>query len=246
MIEYISVKESSRNSRRRPRNGTSRRQCYDSDGNIRAVRENGRLQRQAAHGMRLGAHHPPAKPWASWNSTTAAALRDFRWSLRPISWRIQGNRQVNVGAAVVVTGVLLKTPEAKQPFEIHAASVELEGASTPDYPLQKKRLSLEYLHHRPPAPPHQHLQRGLPGALGGGLTLSTNSSRSAASSMRTPPHHRQRLREGAAEMFQVTTLDSTILPAPRTAGWIIPKDFFGKPHTSPPASWNSSRSHGLR
>ena len=52
---------------------------------------------------------------------------------------------MNVGAAVIVEGILVPTPQAKQPFEIQATSVTLEGASAPDYPLQKKRHSLEYL-----------------------------------------------------------------------------------------------------
>ena len=53
--------------------------------------------------------------------------------------------RLNVGAAVIVTGTLVATPQAKQPFEIQADTVEIEGASAPDYPLQKKRHSFEYL-----------------------------------------------------------------------------------------------------
>ena len=53
--------------------------------------------------------------------------------------------KVNVGAAVIVRGTLVATPNAKQPFEIQAEEVEIEGASAPDYPLQKKRHSFEYL-----------------------------------------------------------------------------------------------------
>ena len=53
--------------------------------------------------------------------------------------------KLNVGTAVIVTGTLVATPQAKQPFEIQADSVEVEGASSPDYPLQKKRHSFEYL-----------------------------------------------------------------------------------------------------
>ena len=53
--------------------------------------------------------------------------------------------KLNVGCAVVVKGILTPTPEAKQPFEIQAESIEVEGASSPDYPLQKKRHSFEYL-----------------------------------------------------------------------------------------------------
>ncbi len=53
--------------------------------------------------------------------------------------------KLNVGAAASVTGRLTATPQAKQPFEIHASEIVVEGASTPDYPLQKKRHSPEYL-----------------------------------------------------------------------------------------------------
>ncbi len=53
--------------------------------------------------------------------------------------------KLNVGAAITVRGRVVQTPEAKQPFEVHADAVVLEGASTPDYPLQKKRHSFEYL-----------------------------------------------------------------------------------------------------
>jgi len=51
----------------------------------------------------------------------------------------------NVGAALVVRGHVLLTPNAKQPFEVHASSIAVEGASSPEYPLQKKKHSLEYL-----------------------------------------------------------------------------------------------------
>ena len=51
----------------------------------------------------------------------------------------------NVGASLVVTGKVVCTPQNKQPFEIKASAVEVMGASTPDYPLQKKRHSMEFL-----------------------------------------------------------------------------------------------------
>ena len=51
----------------------------------------------------------------------------------------------NVGASLTVKGTLVLTPEAKQPFEIKANEITVEGTSSPDYPLQKKRHSLEYL-----------------------------------------------------------------------------------------------------
>ena len=55
------------------------------------------------------------------------------------------NASQNVGAALIVTGTLVLTPGAKQPFEIKADSVVVEGTSTPDYPLQPKRHTVEYL-----------------------------------------------------------------------------------------------------
>ena len=51
----------------------------------------------------------------------------------------------NVGAALIVRGAVVLTPEAKQPLEVKASSIEVEGKSTPDYPLQKKRHSVEFL-----------------------------------------------------------------------------------------------------
>ena len=53
--------------------------------------------------------------------------------------------KLNVGAAIIVKGTLVATPEAKQPFEIQATEVTVEGASSTDYPLQKKRHTFEYL-----------------------------------------------------------------------------------------------------
>ena len=53
--------------------------------------------------------------------------------------------KMNVGTAVIVRGTVVATPEAKQPFELQAAEVLVEGPSTADYPLQKKRHSFEYL-----------------------------------------------------------------------------------------------------
>ena len=53
--------------------------------------------------------------------------------------------KLNVGTAVIVNGTVIVTPDAKQPFEIHAKSVEVEGECPSDYPLQKKRHTLEYL-----------------------------------------------------------------------------------------------------
>ena len=64
-----------------------------------------------------------------------------------------------------VVGRVVLTPQAKQPFELNADSVEILGDCPADeYPLQKKKMSMEYLRHAHPAPPHQHLQRCFPRA----------------------------------------------------------------------------------
>ena len=53
--------------------------------------------------------------------------------------------KLNTAAAVTVTGKLVLTPDAKQPFEIKAEKAEINGTSTPDYPIQNKRHTFEYL-----------------------------------------------------------------------------------------------------
>ena len=74
--------------------------------------------------------------------------------------------KLNVGSAIVVRGIIVATPQAKQPFEMQADEVMVEGASTADYPLQKKRHSFEYLrtvsHLRPRT---QYISGGIPCAL---------------------------------------------------------------------------------
>ena len=71
--------------------------------------------------------------------------------------------KMNVGAAIIVKGTLVATPQAKQPFEIQATEVTVEGVSAPDYPLQKKRHSMEYLRTIfPSASENQHLPGSIP------------------------------------------------------------------------------------
>ncbi|MDD3141765.1 MAG: asparagine--tRNA ligase [Lachnospiraceae bacterium] len=134
----------------------------------------------------------------------------------------------NVGAAVVVTGMLIATPEAKQPFEIQASKVDIEGTSTPDYPLQKKRHSLEYLrtitHLRSRTNTfqavfrvrsliayaiHQFFQER--GFVYVHTPLITGSDC-----------------EGAGEMFRVTTLDLNDLPKTKDEKIDYTQDFFNK------------------
>ena len=136
--------------------------------------------------------------------------------------------KLNVGAAIIVKGTLVATPQAKQPFEIQAAEVTVEGASAPDYPLQKKRHSLEYLrtmtHLRPRTNTFQavfrvrslcayaiHLFFQEQGFLYVHTPLITGSDC-----------------EGAGEMFQVTTLDMNNVPTDDKGAIDYSQDFFGK------------------
>ena len=135
--------------------------------------------------------------------------------------------KLGVGAAAVVKGKIVATPDAKQPFELQATEVTVEGATTPDYPLQKKRHTLEYLrtmtHLRPRTNTFQavfrvrsliayaiHVFFQERGFVYVHTPLITSSDA-----------------EGAGEMFQVTTLP--INGAPVVDGQIdYSQDFFNK------------------
>ncbi len=136
--------------------------------------------------------------------------------------------KVQVGAALVIRGTLVATPQAKQPFEIQAAEIAIEGASASDYPLQKKRHTMEYLrtitHLRPRTnifqatfrvrsliayAIHQFFQDR--GFVYVHTPLITSSDA-----------------EGAGEMFHVTTLDLANVPKTEAGDVDFTQDFFGK------------------
>ena len=134
----------------------------------------------------------------------------------------------NVGAAFIVRGELVLTPDAKQPFELKADSVTVEGASAPDYPLQKKRHSVEFLRTI------QHLRPRT------NLFSATFRVRSVAAQavhtffqdrgfvyVQTPIITGSDC-EGAGEMFRVTTLDLDNIPRTADGKVDFSKDFFGK------------------
>ncbi|MGN1419733.1 MAG: asparagine--tRNA ligase [Acutalibacteraceae bacterium] len=136
--------------------------------------------------------------------------------------------KLNVGTAVIVKGNLILTPEAKQPFEINAISVEVEGASTPDYPLQKKRHSLEYLrtigHLRPRTNIYSAAFRVRSVAAYAIHTFFQNQGFIYA---HTPLISCSDC-EGAGEMFRVTTLDMENPPKNEDGSVDYSQDFFGK------------------
>ena len=137
--------------------------------------------------------------------------------------------KLNVGAAVIATGVVTLTPDAKQPFEIQATAVEVEGDSTPDYPLQKKRHSFEYLrtisHLRPRTNTFQAVFRV--------RSLCAYAIHKFFQERDFVYVHTPLITgsdcEGAGEMFQVTTLDMNTLPLTQDGKVDFSKDFFNKP-----------------
>ena len=135
---------------------------------------------------------------------------------------------LNVGAAIIVCGTLVATPEAKQPFEIQADTVEIEGPSAPDYPLQKKRHSLEYLrtipHLRPRTNTFQAVFRVRSLAA---YAIHRFFQENGFVYVHTPLITASDA-EGAGEMFQVTTLDLADVPKNPDGSIDYQKDFFNK------------------
>ena len=135
---------------------------------------------------------------------------------------------LNVGAAISVKGTLVLTPEAKQPFEIKAQQIVIEGESTPDYPLQKKRHSLEYLrtiaHLRPRTNTFSAVFRVRSLAA---FAIHKFFNERGFVYTHTPLITCSDC-EGAGEMFQVTTLDMSNPPKNEDGSVDFKQDFFGK------------------
>ncbi len=137
--------------------------------------------------------------------------------------------KLNVGAAVIVTGTLVPTPDAKQPFEIQATEVTVEGTSSPDYPLQKKRHSFEYLrtisHLRPRTNTFQAVFRV--------RSLIAYAIHQFFQERDFVYVHTPLITgsdcEGAGEMFQVNTMDLNNIPKTEEGTIDFTQDFFGKP-----------------
>ena len=135
----------------------------------------------------------------------------------------------NVGAALCIAGTLLLTPQARQPFELHASKIMLEGASTPDYPLQKKRHTVEYLRTIAHLRPRTNL-----------LSAAFRVRSAAAYGIHRFFQERGFVYvhtplitasdcEGAGEMFRVTTLPADNPPRKEDGSVDYTQDFFGKP-----------------
>lgn len=136
--------------------------------------------------------------------------------------------KLNVGTALIITGTLVETPQAKQAFEIQAEEIQIEGESTPDYPLQKKKHSFEYLrtisHLRPRTNTFQAVFRV--------RSLCAYAIHKFFQERDFVYVHTPIITgsdcEGAGEMFQVTTLNPKELPLDEQGNVDYSKDFFGK------------------
>ena len=137
--------------------------------------------------------------------------------------------KLNVGSAIIVKGIVVATPEAKQPFEMQAAEVWVEGASTADYPLQKKRHSFEYLrtisHLRPRTNTFQAVFR-VRSLIA--YAIHTFFMERGFVYVHTPLITGSDC-EGAGEMFQVTTMNLDDIPKNEDGSIDYSQDFFGKP-----------------
>lgn len=136
--------------------------------------------------------------------------------------------KLNIGAAITVTGTLVLTPEAKQPFELKAESAVIDGESTPDYPIQPKRHTFEYLrtiaHLRPRTNAFSAVFRVRSMIA---FAIHEFFNKRGFVYVHTPIITGSDC-EGAGEMFKVTTLDMDNLPKTEDGAVDYSKDFFGK------------------
>ena len=135
----------------------------------------------------------------------------------------------NVGAALIVTGTVVLTPEAKQPLELKAGAIAVEGTSSPDYPLQKKRHSVEFLRTI------QHL-RPRTNLFSAAFRVRSTAAYAIHSFFQNrgfvyvhTPIITASDCEGAGEMFRVTVLDPQNPPLTEDGQVDFSQDFFGKP-----------------
>ncbi len=135
----------------------------------------------------------------------------------------------NVGTALIVEGELVATPQARQPFEIQADHIEVEGTSTPDYPLQKKRHTLEYLR----TITHLRARTNTFQAVFRVRSLIAYAIHRFFQERDFVYVHTPLITgsdcEGAGEMFQVTTLDLNQVPRKADGTVDYTQDFFGRP-----------------
>ncbi len=136
--------------------------------------------------------------------------------------------KLSIGSAITAEGKIVETPEARQPFELRAEKIQIEGASAPDYPLQKKKHSFEFLrtmaHLRPRTNTfnavfrvRSHLAYAIHKFFQERNFVYVHTPIITSSDC-----------EGAGEMFRVSVLDLENLPLDKEGKIDFSKDFFGK------------------
>ncbi len=134
----------------------------------------------------------------------------------------------NVGAALVIEGTVVVTPGMKQPFEVKAEKIEVEGTSTADYPLQKKRHTVEYLREQAYLRPRTNLFSAVFRVRSeAAFAIHSFFNERGFVYVHTPLITGSDC-EGAGEMFRVTTLDFENPPKTEDGKIDWTKDFFGK------------------
>ncbi len=134
----------------------------------------------------------------------------------------------NVGTALIITGTVVLTPKAKQPLELKAASIQVEGPSTPEYPLQKKRHTVEYLRTIQHLRPRTNLFSATFRVRSAAAYAIHNFFQSRGFVYVHTPIITASDCEGAGEMFRVTTLDPENPPRGEDGRVDYAQDFFGK------------------
>ena len=137
--------------------------------------------------------------------------------------------KLNISSAIIATGTVVATPNAKQPFEMQASTIEIEGDSDPDYPLQKKKHSFEYLR----TIPHLRVRANTFMAVMRVRSLIAYAIHCFFQERGFVYVHTPLITssdaEGAGEMFQVTTLPLDNVPKTQNGKVDYSQDFFGKP-----------------
>ena len=135
----------------------------------------------------------------------------------------------NVGAALIVTGTLVLTPDRPQPFELQAAEIEVEGPSAPDYPLQKKRTTKEFLRTIQHLRPRTNLFRAVFRVRSVAAFAIHEFFQARGFVYVNTPIITASDAEGAGEMFRVTTIDPADPPRTEQGAIDWSQDFFGSP-----------------
>lgn len=135
----------------------------------------------------------------------------------------------NIGAAFIVKGAVVLTPEARQPLEVKARTVEIEGVCGPDYPIQKKRTSVEFLRTIQHLRPRTNLFSAVFRVRSAAAFAIHEFFQGRGFVYVNTPIITGSDAEGAGEMFRVTTIDPANPPLTEDGKVDYSKDFFGKP-----------------